>query len=1526
MWAIARAGCFSSLRIGARIVFLATMISLLTPRPGSTAPLSQTGRWWASDNWGFSGTHVAVQRKPGTDSATVFLFGESGTNQTMKYWRFRPANTVAQVPNLSQLTAIPHPNDHVTDLFCSGHATLADGKLLLLGGGWIPSEPCEDVYSFDPSWTGGMTSSPWTDNAEMAVNRWYGTATALADGGVLASAGTMSSLVVGFGGADASGNADRVLHPLELSGRFGWSDTLAVPGQLTTPQPPLSPPDDYTNGNYPPGRQDHAFVADYSGRGVLYGGRRKRTDGTYEVLSDIWLLRGSIISDDSTHAWHLMEQMPDPTYGLPVARWGCAATWAGVENRDDTKIPDTTGTLICYVHGGVSAVTGQALGDLWRGERRQGAWGQHYRWYWKRILADDPARARYGHSMVFDPGPPGGTTPGAAYAQLLIYGGRTSTTPPAPFADNTHLYAFGVGSISGVGAVWRELTPDISSAGAPPAREGQALTFQWRQTGESYRNYFMFGGKDQAGALVSSDLWHLSRSDPPVGTVPGADMNGGYKWDKMTPAAGSPAPRTRAAMAYNDDGGVLVVVGGDKDSGGITGEIWSAQVLHPVSPTVVNWAQPAIRTPDFHPAPPPLAGMAMFAIGPLGSRITRSLERFTPNGSSPPGGACTEALAGQWQTVSDPVPDSERPIGDYPYMFQLPDGRMFYAGPAPVENPVNAYRRFYDLTSRRWSDTTTSGNQDAQLFGSAVMYRPGQILRAGTHGEGQATSHGISTTETISIGAGTTPAWVSYDTLQVGHPKLLERTNHNLTLLPTGDVLASGGLGVHAAWPDPDTVKQPQIWKVAKGAWSDFHLNKNEWLASDPYTRNYHSTAILLPDARVLTTGGEHPNPNENTASLFEPPYLFRQDDSPAQRPQLTLAPGYVTYGRTFTITLSQPSNLSTIRSVALMRPGAVTHGFDQNQHYVPLTFATATSPTRLLVQAPADASTTPPGDYMLFVVDSLGTDAPAVPSVAWWTRAGTFTPQPDSADVTPPGTVVDLSGCPHADQSSGELSWTESADDWFIAASGRPVSYDLRYKIGSTSPDTSDWATGWTTASCVSCPLPGTPGGYLTIEITGLSPETKYWFRLRTNDDNGHASALSNAALIWTKSGFECAGGSFAGGGGGGLSVGRVARTNSLSSVGSADTYENSLLDAGPRGLETSDALRLPVDAIAGTHNFWFRTHAGHATAFDRARLLVVEHSAEQEAYVADTAVVAGTRVAIVGASFTDGRAFGPQLETAAGGTLRALPGDTLDLDLGPTAGRVLVIEGRSLGGRGAPEAMGFDVELPLLGGGWSQVAHACMRQSADRVAVRGISGSRVRLVFTGGAEITSLGSLAPGAANPSVSVVAVLQAQNTFQGDLTTLAAAADGAVAWLADRDTLQLAFDLPAGSADYARDVFLEVTGAPVTPGQAQASRARQSGQQPQMPPLAFALHQSQPNPGFTSTEIAFELPERLNVRLEIYDSQGRRVREFAGRYDAGLQRILWDLRTNRGRRVPPGIYAYRLVAGAYEARRKLVVVP
>ena len=58
------------------------------------------------------------------------------------------------------------------------------------------------------------------------------------------------------------------------------------------------------------------------------------------------------------------------------------------------------------------------------------------------------------------------------------------------------------------------------------------------------------------------------------------------------------------------------------------------------------------------------------------------------------------------------------------------------------------------------------------------------------------------------------------------------------------------------------------------------------------------------------------------------------------------------------------------------MRTGAVTHFFDQNARFVPLSFTPTTG--GLTVTAPANGNLAPPGYYMLFILNSAG-----VPSIA---------------------------------------------------------------------------------------------------------------------------------------------------------------------------------------------------------------------------------------------------------------------------------------------------------------------------------------------------------------------------------------------------------------------------------------------------------------------------------------------------------------------------------------------------------------
>src|SRR5204862_4495998 len=131
----------------------------------------------------------------------------------------------------------------------------------------------------------------------------------------------------------------------------------------------------------------------------------------------------------------------------------------------------------CYIHGGLDA-NSHVLGDLWKGQLRSStdaAHPYHYQWVWTRLLPDNSTTARYGHTMVFDPGPPrqnsgGSLLAGAPYAQLLIFGGRTSTGSTSPMADASKLYTYGVGSSAAVNGIWRELTPTAPD-GAPSARE-----------------------------------------------------------------------------------------------------------------------------------------------------------------------------------------------------------------------------------------------------------------------------------------------------------------------------------------------------------------------------------------------------------------------------------------------------------------------------------------------------------------------------------------------------------------------------------------------------------------------------------------------------------------------------------------------------------------------------------------------------------------------------------------------------------------------------------------------------------------------------------------------------------------------------------------------------------------------------------------------------------------------------------------------------------------------------------------------
>ncbi len=82
-----------------------------------------------------------------------------------------------------------------------------------------------------------------------------------------------------------------------------------------------------------------------------------------------------------------------------------------------------------------------------------------------------------------------------------------------------------------------------------------------------------------------------------------------------------------------------------------------------------------------------------------------------------------------------------------------------------------------------------------------------------------------------------------------------------------------------------------------------------------------------------------------------------------------------------------------------------------------------------------------------------------------------------------------------------------------------------------------------------------------------------------------------------------------------------------------------------------------------------------------------------------------------------------------------------------------------------------------------------------------------------------------------------------------------------------------------------------------------------------PRYALSLRPGVPNPFRDETSIGFQIPSQDQVRLQVFDVQGRRVRTLIdGELEAGSHTVQWDGRDERGRTAAAGLYFYRLQSG------------
>ncbi len=83
----------------------------------------------------------------------------------------------------------------------------------------------------------------------------------------------------------------------------------------------------------------------------------------------------------------------------------------------------------------------------------------------------------------------------------------------------------------------------------------------------------------------------------------------------------------------------------------------------------------------------------------------------------------------------------------------------------------------------------------------------------------------------------------------------------------------------------------------------------------------------------------------------------------------------------------------------------------------------------------------------------------------------------------------------------------------------------------------------------------------------------------------------------------------------------------------------------------------------------------------------------------------------------------------------------------------------------------------------------------------------------------------------------------------------------------------------------------------------------------------------PNPARSSTGFGFALPQAAPIRIDVFDVQGRAVRNLGlEEHPAGADVITWDLRDGAGRRVAPGIYLVRARLGQAVFVRRVLVIP
>ncbi|MGI9437809.1 MAG: galactose oxidase-like domain-containing protein, partial [Geminicoccaceae bacterium] len=287
----------------------------------------------------------------------------------------------------------------------------------------------------------------------------------------------------------------------------------------------------------------------------------------------------------------------------------------------------------------------------------------------------------------------------------------------------------------------------------------------------------------------------------------------------------------------------------------------------------------------------------------------------------------------------------------YPRSFVAPDGRVFGLTGSVM----------YFLDPQGDGAIEIAGEFSGENYGltsTAVMFAPGRILQVGGGGfgandDGLTEPVGANAASVIDINSGT-------PVVTAASPMRYRRHWATSTVLPDGRVLLTGGSRSNNVLQGVANVAE--IWDPSTDSWTQG--------ASGFIARLYHSTALLLPDGRVLVAGGGAPGPLTNlNAEIYHPPYLYSGEQPVSTRPIINEAPAVLDIGADFQAVVGPNDQIAR---VTLIKTGSVTHSFNMDQRFIELSFSQTGN--GLTIAAPASRTLATPGYYMLFAIDATGT------------------------------------------------------------------------------------------------------------------------------------------------------------------------------------------------------------------------------------------------------------------------------------------------------------------------------------------------------------------------------------------------------------------------------------------------------------------------------------------------------------------------------------------------------------------------